>query len=132
MGDQNDNQISHADLYHKLGKLEGLMETMMTSVSSFQVAIKDLHSRIDNLEARQGALEKKRSSDYGATHALIGLGKDFAIPVLAIAVAWLLGREKLPENPEPQLVYPEERQHVQSSTKNPTPAMPGHENRQVR
>lgn len=85
--------VSHTDLYHKLGRLEALMETMMSSVSTFQLAIKDLHARIDNLEMRQNALEKRRSSDYGATHALISLGKDFAIPILAIIVAWLVARE---------------------------------------
>lgn len=85
--------VSHADLYHKLGRLEALMETMMSSVSTFQVAIKDLHSRIDNLETRQNDLEKRRSTQYGATHALVSLGRDFAIPILAIVVAWLVARE---------------------------------------
>ena len=91
--EDKDTQVSHTDLYHKLGRLEALMETMMSSVSSFQSAIKDLHSRIDSLENRQLILEKRRSTDSGAVGALVSLGKDFAIPLLAIAVAWLVTRE---------------------------------------
>jgi len=91
--EDRDPPVSHADLYHKLGRLEALMETMMSSVSSFQSAIKDLHSRIDLLENRQLVLEKRRSTDSGAVGALVSLGKDFAIPLLAIAVAWLVTRE---------------------------------------
>jgi hypothetical protein len=93
--EDKDAPVSHADLYHKLGRLEALMETMMSSVSSFQSAIKDLHSRIDSLENRQLILEKRRSTDSGAVGALVSLGKDFAIPLLAIAVAWLVAREGL-------------------------------------
>lgn len=92
--DQYEPQVSHTDLYHKLGKLEGLMETMMASVSSFQVAIKDVHSRIDSLEKRQAELEQKKSSQTGASSALTALGRDFAIPILAIAITWLVAREK--------------------------------------
>jgi hypothetical protein len=98
---QEGTPVSHVDLYHKLGRLEALMETMMTSVSTFQVAIKDLHSRIDNLEARQNTLERRRSSDFGATSAIIALVKDFAIPVLAIAVAWLVARDGVSIEPGP-------------------------------
>ena len=88
--ENNDPQISHIDLYHKLGRLEALIETMMSSLSTFQVAIKDIHSRIDALEARQTSLETKQSSVNGATNAIAGLAKDFAIPLLAVAVTWLV------------------------------------------
>jgi hypothetical protein len=91
--DQDSLQVSHVDLYHKLGRLEALMETMMSSVSTFQGAIKDLHNRIDNLETRQVALEKGRSSDRGASSALVTLAKDFAIPVLALVIAWMSIRQ---------------------------------------
>lgn len=92
--DQLEPQVSHTDLYHKLGKLEGLMETMMNSVSAFQVAIKDIHSRIDSLEKRQSELEQKKSSQIGASSALTAVGRDFAIPILAIAITWLVAKEK--------------------------------------
>lgn len=88
--EDRDIQVSHIDLYHKLGKLEGIMESMMTSVSSFQSAVKDIHARIDALEDRQSVLEKRQSQDKGASSALSGLAKDFAIPVLAIIITWLV------------------------------------------
>lgn len=87
-----DPQVSHVDLYHKLGKVEGILETMMTSIASFQSAVKDIHARIDALEDRQTILEKRQSQDRGANNALTGLAKDFAIPVMAIAITWLISR----------------------------------------
>lgn len=88
--EDRDVQVSHIDLYHKLGKLEGIMESMMTSVSSFQAAVKDIHARIDALEDRQTILEKRQSQDKGANNAIAGLFKDFAIPVLAIVITWMV------------------------------------------
>lgn len=87
--------VSHIDLYHKLGKLEGIMESMMASVSSFQTSIKDVHARIDAIEDRQAILEKRQSQDKGANNALATLAKDFAIPVLAIAITWLISRGEI-------------------------------------
>jgi hypothetical protein len=92
MNEAEQSPVSHVDLYHKLGRLEALMETMMSSVSAFQTAIRDLHSRIDNLEQRQSHLEKSRASENGALGALIGLGKDFAVPVMALVIAWMAAR----------------------------------------
>jgi hypothetical protein len=91
--DPQETPVSHTDLYHKLGKLEGLMETMMASVSAFQLAIKDVHSRIDAIERRQNEIEKTKSSQSGAASALTTLGKDFAIPVFAILITWLIARD---------------------------------------
>ena len=99
--EQNDYPISHTDLYHKLGKLEGLIETMMTSFASFQTSIKDLHARIDVIESRQAVLESRRASDFGGTRALISLGKDFAIPIMAITVAWLVSQQGTIDPPVP-------------------------------
>lgn len=82
--------VSHADLYHKLGKLEGLMETMMASVSAFQSAIRDVHSRIDSIEQRQNILENQQSSNRGSTNALTSAAKDFAVPLIAIVATWLV------------------------------------------
>lgn len=82
--------VSHTDLYHKLGKLEGLMETMMASVSAFQSAIKDVHSRIDSIEQRQRSLEKQQSTNRGSMSALASIAKDFAVPLMAIATTWLV------------------------------------------
>lgn len=92
-----DPQVSHVDLYHKLGKVEGILETMMTSISSFQSAVKDIHARIDAIENRQTILEKRQSQDKGAANALTTAIKDFAIPVLAIAITWMVTRST-PEN----------------------------------
>jgi hypothetical protein len=107
MNDSSDTPVSHVDLYHKLGRLEALIETMMTSVNTFQGAIKDLHARIDSLEARQGTLEKRRAIDYGGMAALVALIKDFAIPAMAILVAWMVASSKIEERlphtePKPQ------------------------------
>lgn len=106
--DPQDTPVSHVDLYHKLGKLEGMMEAMASSVSAFQVAIKDIHSRIDAVERRQSELEKNKSTQAGALTTLTVLGKDFAIPVLAIAVTWLIARnepigQKIQTNPTDQI-----------------------------
>lgn len=111
-----ETQVSHTDLYHKLGKLEGLMETMMNSVSTFQIAIKDVHSRIDALEQRQNILEQNKSSSNGAISALTTIGKDFLIPVLAITVAWLVARQEITDNSNMrQLQEPLPHEHTQPS-----------------
>jgi uncharacterized protein YprB with RNaseH-like and TPR domain len=100
MSEAEQAPVSHVDLYHKLGRLEALMETMMSSVSTFQTAIRDLHSRIDNLEQRQSYLEKRRASENGALGALVSLGKDFAVPVLAIVIAWMAARGAINNQPD--------------------------------
>jgi E3 ubiquitin-protein ligase DOA10 len=91
--DPLESQVSHTDLYHKLGKLEGLMETMMASVSTFQLAIRDIHGRIDTLEKRQAELEKNRSSQSGAYSAMTILGKDFLVPIVAIIITWFVAKD---------------------------------------
>jgi hypothetical protein len=108
--DPRDTPVSHTDLYHKLGKLEGLMETMMASVSAFQLAIKDVHSRIDAIERRQNEIEKAKSSQTGATSALATLGKDFVIPVVAVLITWLVARDT---NVKQNIIHntPESSQH---------------------
>lgn len=94
--DQGDIQtVSHSDLYHKLGKLEGLMQTMMESVTSFRDAMKDIHSRMDSIEARQAQIENSQSKSSGARTALFGAAKDFAIPLMAIAVTWLVAKNEV-------------------------------------
>lgn len=98
----NEAPVSHVDLYHKLGRMEALLETMMSNLGNFQVAIKDIHTRIDALESRQNALENSTSSASGATSALTGLAKDFAIPILAVAVTWLVAREQVGTKVEPK------------------------------
>lgn len=104
--------VSYIDLYHKLGRLEALMETMMSSVSAFQGAIKDLHVRIDALEQRQADLENSKSSDSGATRALVGLTKDFAIPMLAVAVTWLIAKNDVPNQPQSEVIPHVRQSHV--------------------
>ena len=93
-----EKEYTHADLYHKLGRMEALLETMMSSLSNSQVAIKDIHIRIDGVEARQNTLEKLTSSTSGATSALTGLVKDFAIPIMTIVIAVLVAREQVTDN----------------------------------
>jgi hypothetical protein len=100
--DSTEPQVSHVDLYHKLGKLEGLMETMMASVSTFQGSIRDLHGRIDSLETRQTALERMQSGDRSAVTALTGVVRDFAVPVLAIAVAWFATKDQIDSKNQPK------------------------------
>ena len=93
-----EKEYTHADLYHKLGRMEALLETMMSNLSNSQVAIKDIHTRIDGVEARQNTLEKLTSSTSGATSALTGLAKDFAIPIMTIVIAVLVAREQVTDN----------------------------------
>lgn len=89
-------QVSQLEIYHKLGKLEGLMETMMATITSFQGAIRDVHARIDSLEARQASLESQQSQESGASNAIATLAKDFALPVVAVIVAWFAGKGQTP------------------------------------
>lgn len=100
----NETPVSHVDLYHKLGRLEALLETMMSSLGNFQVAIKDIHTRIDALETRQNALENSTSSATGAASALTTLAKDFALPFLAVAVTWLIAKEQVGETIKPRII----------------------------
>jgi hypothetical protein len=93
-----EREYTHTDLYHKLGRMEALLETMMSNLSSSQVAIKDIHTRIDGVEARQNTMERLSSSTSGATSALTGLAKDFAIPIMTIVIAWLVAREQVTDN----------------------------------
>lgn len=93
--EDHDNQVSHTDLYHKLGKLEGLIETLMTNISSFQSAIKDVHSRIDALESRQVSMERNFSISKGASNAVATMAKDFAVPIAAILVTWFVATNTL-------------------------------------
>lgn len=102
--DSSEAPVSHADLYHKLGRMEALLETMMTSLGNFQITIKDIHTRIDALEARQNTLENSTSSATGAKSALTSLIKDYAIPVLAVAVTWFVAREYPAETKSPQVL----------------------------
>jgi hypothetical protein len=100
----NETPVSHVDLYHKLGRMEALLETMMSSLGNFQVAIKDIHTRIDALETRQNALENSTSSATGAASALTALVKDFALPFLAVAVTWIIAKEQVVEKARPKTI----------------------------
>jgi hypothetical protein len=84
--------ISPADLYHRLGKLEGLMQGMMGSVDSFGQAIKDIHARIDRVEQRQGILEKSQSQEAGSDSVLRSISKDYVIPIAAIVITWFAAK----------------------------------------
>ena len=95
---ERDKEYTHADLYHMLGRMEALLEKMMSNLSNSQVSIKDIHTRIDGVEARQNTLEKLTSSTSGATSALTGLVKDFAIPIMTIVIAVLVAREQVTDN----------------------------------
>jgi len=92
--------------------MEALLETMMSSLSNSQVAIKDIHTRIDGVEARQNTLEKLTSSTSGATSALTGLVKDFAIPIMTIVIAVLVAREQVTDNIKQKPVSWMERQSM--------------------
>ena len=100
--DLNETPVSHADLYHKLGRMEALLETMMTSIGTFQITIKDIHTRIDALEARQNTLENSTSVATGAKSALSSLLRDYAIPILAVAATWFVAREYPAKNTTPK------------------------------
>lgn len=106
MSAEQDKPVSHGDIYHKLGKLEGVMDTMVTTVGSFHAAVRDVHTRIDSLEARQHALESRQFQENGASSALSTLMKDYALPLAAVAVAWFAGRSQAPASP-PAHVQPQ-------------------------
>lgn len=93
--DNEERSISHNDIYLQLGKLQGLMEAMTSNVSNFNGSLKAIHERIDTMEDRQIKIEGSLSSSNGATSSLVSLGRDFAIPILAIFIAWLVGKDSI-------------------------------------
>lgn len=93
--EKNDPQISQNEIYLKLGKLEGLMETLTSNVSGFQMSLKDIHARIDVIETRQMTMENSISSSKGAANGIVSLARDFAIPILAIVIAWMVGKDSI-------------------------------------
>lgn len=110
-------QVSHVDLYHKLGKLEGLMQTLTTNITTFQAAISDLHGRIDAVERRQNELERNNSSSFGGIAALSGFAKDFFLPALAVAVAWFIAKSEPGNLPTHQPYHMPSTQHNNGNTK---------------
>ena len=104
--ESNESPVSHVDLYHKLGRMEALLETMMASIGTFQGTVKDIHARIDAIEIRQSKIENSTSSSKGATSALTGLVKDFAIPLLAVSLTWLIAREQVKDSQPKALPVP--------------------------
>ena len=113
--ESNEAPVSHVDLYHKLGRMEALLETMMASIGAFQGTVKDIHARIDAVEARQNRIERSTSSSNGAASAVTALVKDFAIPLMAVAVAWLIAREQINNKSIPRPL-PQPIPHHSSST----------------
>jgi hypothetical protein len=93
--EKSDSQISQNEIYLKLGKLEGLMETLSSNVSGFQMSLKDIHARIDVIETRQTIMENSISSSKGAANGIVSLARDFAIPILAIVIAWMVGKDSI-------------------------------------
>jgi hypothetical protein len=102
--------------------MEALLETMMASIGTFQGTVKDIHARIDAIELRQSKIENSTSSSKGATSALTGLVKDFAIPLLAVSLTWLIAREKVKEG-QPRSPLPPVPHHSSNTGSIGTPGI---------
>jgi hypothetical protein len=76
--------------------------------------MKDIHSRMDSIEARQTQIENNQSKNNGAMSALSGLAKDFALPAMAIVVTWFVAKNEaaktqmppMPERPPLHSAHP--------------------------
>jgi hypothetical protein len=81
-------EVSHVDIYHKLGKLEGLMEVICRSHQEFTQSVKDIHERIDSVEKRIAPIELKQSSNNGSVSILTLLSSMFIGPLLIGIILW--------------------------------------------
>ena len=81
-------EVSHVDIYHKLGKLEGLMEVICHSHQEFAQSVKDIHERIDSVEKRIAPIELKQSSNNGSVGILTLLSSMFVGPLLIGLILW--------------------------------------------
>lgn len=84
------SSISHIDIYHKLGKLEGMMENICNSQREFTQSFKDLHQRIDTVEARIGPIEQRQSSNTGSVSTITFIVSMMVAPVLVGFIVWQL------------------------------------------
>jgi hypothetical protein len=81
-------EVSHVDIYHKLGKLEGLMEVICHSHQEFAQSVKDVHERIDSVEKRIAPIELKQSSNNGSVSIITLFLSMFIGPLLIGLILW--------------------------------------------
>jgi hypothetical protein len=95
-------EVSHVDIYHKLGKLEGLMEVICHSHQEFTQSVKDIHERIDSVEKRIAPIELKQSSNNGSVGILTLLSSMFVGPLLIGLILWHADKAWNPDHrPQP-------------------------------
>lgn len=91
-------RIDQEDLYHRLGKLEGLLIAAQQSILGFQESIRNVHARMDMLEKRQSELETDNAANRGGRTALGDGAKDFLIPIIALIITFYVARSTGPSS----------------------------------
>ena len=81
-------EISGADLYHRLGKLEGLIELNSQALLATQNNLQALTSALGALQNKQSVLEGSFGSHKSSTNSVVDIVRSFAIPILAIVVSY--------------------------------------------
>ena len=106
MNHQEPSDISHVEIYHKLGKLEALMEVICNSHREFTQSVKDLHQRIDAVEARIAPIEQKQSSNSGSVSTIVLLTSLIVAPIIVGFSIWYLTKswDRYNEKEEASLV----------------------------
>ena len=81
-------EVSGADLYHRLGKLEGLIELNSQALLATQNNLQALTSALGTLQNKQSALEGSFGSHKNSTNGIVDIFRSFAVPILAIFVSY--------------------------------------------
>jgi hypothetical protein len=108
-------EVSSADLYHRLGKLEGLIELNSQALLATQNNLQALTAALGSLQSKQSTLEGSIGSHRSSTSGVVDVFRSFIVPLLAIVVTYGLATRQ-PSNVEcnPSLT-PRQSESVQQS-----------------
>lgn len=82
----NDNEgVSHAEIYHKLGSLEGLL-------TSLQATAHGVCSRVDRIDGRLVELERLNSTNTGGLRVAVWVLATLFLPLAGAAASYVLLR----------------------------------------
>jgi len=90
------SRIDAADLYHRLGKLEGLIELNSKTHLATQEQLQVLASALSTLQAKQSSLEAAMDSNRAVSSAGYEGLKSIVIPIAAIIVTYIVARGTTP------------------------------------
>jgi hypothetical protein len=86
------SRVSTADLYHRLGKLEGLIELNSKAHLATQEQLQVMASALSTLQAKQSTLEGAMASHRAVSSAGYEGLKSLVIPIAAIVATYMVTR----------------------------------------